>query len=108
MTYEERPLGFKLKRSKQVLTHRLDLNNEFETYADKMRDQNLYISNGQLIEIYGLLQQAQEGDNSGEKPHISAGLEAIAKWNAWESRKGMQREEAMIAYIEAAKDIIGH
>ena len=39
-TYEERPLGFKLKRSKQILTQRLDLNNEFETYADKMRDQN--------------------------------------------------------------------
>ena len=73
-----------------------------------MRDQNQYLSSWQFIEIYGLLQQAQEGDNSGEKPQITAGLEAIAKWNSWESRKGMQREEAMIAYIEAAKDILGH
>ena len=73
-----------------------------------MRDQNQQLSNGQLIEIYGLLQQAQEGDNPGEKPHISAGPEAIAKWNAWEARKGMQKEEAMIAYIEAAKDFLGH
>ena len=53
-----------------------------------------------LLVNYGLFKQATIGDASGERPGVLA-LRARAKYDAWAGRRGMTREEAMAAYIEA-------
>ncbi|MFL2581831.1 MAG: acyl-CoA-binding protein [Flavobacteriales bacterium] len=56
-------------------------------------------SNDILLKIYSLYKQATQGDISGEKPN---GFDFInlAKYNAWESIKGKNSEEAMQEYID--------
>ena len=52
-----------------------------------------------LLEMYGLYKQALIGDVVGKKPG-RVKLKARYKYEAWDSRKGMSKEEAMKAYIE--------
>ncbi|XP_037617743.1 acyl-CoA-binding protein-like [Sebastes umbrosus] len=52
----------------------------------------------ELGEIYGLYKQATAGDNEAPRPGIFD-LAGRGKWDAWERRKGLSNEEAMIAYI---------
>lgn len=51
-----------------------------------------------LLELYGLYKQATEGDVTGKKPGM-LDFRGRAKYEAWESRKGMTREAAMDAYV---------
>jgi acyl-CoA-binding protein len=55
--------------------------------------------NDVLLELYGLFKQATEGDVSGDKPGMFD-FKGAAKYDAWERRRGMSRDEAMQAYIE--------
>eukprot|EP00056_Hartaetosiga_gracilis_P020661 m.20810 g.20810 ORF g.20810 m.20810 type:complete len:103 (+) comp8628_c0_seq1:114-422(+) len=55
-------------------------------------------SNESKLSFYKYFKQATEGDNTGSKPWAIQ-LEASAKWNAWESLKGMSKEDAMKNYI---------
>lgn len=60
----------------------------------------------QVKELYGLYKQATLGDNTSEKPGIFAGLEARGKWDAWESKKGMSKEDAKQAYVDFVTPLI--
>lgn len=55
--------------------------------------------NDVLLELYGLFKQSTEGDVSGEKPGMFD-FKGAAKYDAWESRRGMTKDEAMRAYVE--------
>jgi diazepam-binding inhibitor (GABA receptor modulating acyl-CoA-binding protein) len=55
--------------------------------------------NDVLLELYGLFKQSTEGDVSGEKPGMFD-FKGAAKYDAWERRRGMTRDEAMQAYVE--------
>lgn len=48
--------------------------------------------------FYGLYKQATEGDISIEKPWV---LDRVgrSKWNAWNQRKGLTKEDAMTKYV---------
>lgn len=52
-----------------------------------------------LLEMYGLYKQALQGDVIGKRPGPIKVRERY-KFDAWSSRKGMSREDAMKAYIE--------
>ena len=56
-------------------------------------------SNDILLKIYSLYKQATRGDITGDKPN---GFDFInlAKYNAWESLKGKNTEEAMQEYVD--------
>lgn len=56
-------------------------------------------SNEDLLKLYALYKQGDEGDVTGEKPG-GFDFKAIAKYNAWEELKGKPSEEAMKEYIE--------
>jgi acyl-CoA-binding protein len=56
-------------------------------------------SNEVLLELYGLFKQATQGDVVGDKPSMFD-FKGAAKYEAWSSRRGMGREQAMEAYIE--------
>ncbi|EGD81540.1 acyl-CoA binding protein [Salpingoeca rosetta] len=55
--------------------------------------------NDTKLGYYKYFKQATVGDNTTSKPW-AVQLEASAKWNAWDSVKGMSKEDAMKAYVD--------
>eukprot|EP00923_Selenidium_pygospionis_P057772 GHVN01101171.1.p3 GENE.GHVN01101171.1~~GHVN01101171.1.p3 ORF type:complete len:252 (-),score=29.74 GHVN01101171.1:1104-1859(-) len=53
----------------------------------------------EVLELYSLYKQALCGDNNKERPSI-LDLQGRAKWSAWKSVEGMEKEKAMEKYIE--------
>ena len=49
--------------------------------------------------MYSRDDQGAEGDVTGTQPW-AVQLEARAKWGAWNSKKGIAKEEAMKNYVE--------
>ncbi|MFN3404492.1 MAG: acyl-CoA-binding protein [Cytophagaceae bacterium] len=78
-----------------------------QTFQDAVtRSRNLPDqSNENLLSLYSLYKQATEGDVNIEKPTNFFDLKGIAKYNAWESLKGMSKEEAMKKYIELVNNL---
>ncbi|QLH31200.1 MAG: acyl-CoA-binding protein [Cyclobacteriaceae bacterium] len=56
-------------------------------------------SNEELLDLYALFKQATEGDVTGERPG-GFDFKAIAKFDAWASRKGTSKEQAMQQYVD--------
>ena len=65
---------------------------------------NKTLSDDELKEIYALFKQASMGDININKPGMM-NLTAVAKWEAWSSKKGMGQEEAKQKYIELPKEL---
>jgi len=55
-------------------------------------------SNEELLDLYALFKQSTEGDATGERPG-GFDFKAIAKFDAWMSKKGLSKEQAMQDYI---------
>ncbi|MCW5912633.1 MAG: acyl-CoA-binding protein [Cyclobacteriaceae bacterium] len=55
-------------------------------------------SNQELLELYGLFKQATDGDVTGERPG-GFDFKGIAKYDAWASKKGIAKEQAMQDYM---------
>ncbi|KAK7195072.1 Acyl CoA binding protein [Novymonas esmeraldas] len=51
------------------------------------------------LEFYSLYKQATEGDVKGSQPW-AVQIEARAKWDAWNGRKGMSSDAAKAAYVK--------
>lgn len=77
----------------------MTLNEEFEKAVEDSRQLPARPDNESLLELYALYKQAVEGDVKGERPG-GFDFKAIAKYDAWASKKSLPREEAMRAYIE--------
>lgn len=60
--------------------------------------------NEELLELYALFKQASEGDIAGERPG-GFDFKAIAKYDAWAGKKGMDKEKAMEAYVALVKKL---
>ncbi|KAL4437790.1 hypothetical protein ABPG77_005702 [Micractinium sp. CCAP 211/92] len=56
-------------------------------------------STEEKLAFYKYFKQATEGDVQGSQPW-AVQFEARAKWDAWNSVKGMSKEEAMQKYID--------
>ncbi|KAM9310357.1 acyl-CoA-binding domain-containing protein 7 [Pholidichthys leucotaenia] len=83
----------------------MPLQEEFEKVADDVKKVKTRPTNEELLVLYGLYKQVIVGDINTDRP---GGLDAKAKakWDAWESRKGMSKDDAMSAYITQAKEVI--
>jgi diazepam-binding inhibitor (GABA receptor modulator, acyl-CoA-binding protein) len=55
-------------------------------------------STEELLDLYALFKQATDGDISGERPG-GFDFKAIAKFDAWASKKGKTKEHAMEEYV---------
>eukprot|EP00040_Diaphanoeca_grandis_P038226 m.256060 g.256060 ORF g.256060 m.256060 type:complete len:100 (+) comp34033_c0_seq1:93-392(+) len=55
-------------------------------------------SNEVKLNYYKFFKQAKDGDVTGSQPY-SIQFEARAKWDAWNSVKGMSKEDAQKAYV---------
>mmetsp|Transcript_8602 Transcript_8602/g.24263 ORF Transcript_8602/g.24263 Transcript_8602/m.24263 type:complete len:100 (-) Transcript_8602:59-358(-) len=56
-------------------------------------------TNQEKLDVYALFKQATVGDVQGSQPW-AVQLEARAKWDAWNAKKGTSKEDAMKQYVE--------
>lgn len=71
---------------------------DFNTAVSKSKDLTKRPSNEELLDLYALFKQASEGDVSGDRPG-GFDFKAIAKFDAWASKKGMTKDQAMQDYL---------
>ena len=83
----------------------MSLADEFEKSADEIKNKvNKTLTDDELKEIYALYKQATVGDVNIEKPGMMD-LRGNAKWEAWSSKKGISKEDAMKKYVDRAKEL---
>ena len=57
-------------------------------------------SDAEMLDIYALFKQASVGDINTDRPGtFSLDLKGKAKWDAWNSKKGMSNSDAEAAYV---------
>mmetsp|Transcript_2734 Transcript_2734/g.10505 ORF Transcript_2734/g.10505 Transcript_2734/m.10505 type:complete len:92 (+) Transcript_2734:3-278(+) len=80
--------------SQTTTTHQMS---DFQSAAEKVKSfQGL--SNDELLQLYGLFKQANEGDVSTSRPGIFD-PKGKAKWDAWKACEGKSKEDAAAAYV---------
>jgi acyl-CoA-binding protein len=79
-----------------------DLKATFEAAVAGSKNLSERPDNATLLKLYGLYKQATVGDNAEKKPGFGD-MVGRAKWDAWNSLKGIASEDAMQQYI----DLIG-
>ena len=56
------------------------------------------------LKPYGWFKQVKEGDNTTAAPGMMSMPGSKVKWEAWEACKGMSKEAAMKAYVDAINE----
>ena len=79
----------------------MSLTEDFETAVSRVNGLAVAPASQVLLDLYGLYKQATAGDVSGARPGMTD-FKGRAKFDAWASRKGMARDDAMRGYIAAA------
>lgn len=80
------------------------LTDQFKSAQDEVQRLSERPDNETLLELYSFYKQATEGDVNGDKPG-PFDFKARAKYDAWESRKGMKRDVAMKAYVRLVEHL---
>jgi acyl-CoA-binding protein len=62
--------------------------------------------NDTMLKLYGYYKQGSQGDVSGEKPGFFDFV-GVAKYEAWEKRRGMPSDEAKQKYIDLVDSLKG-
>lgn len=83
----------------------MSLSDKFESAQKRIKTLSKAPGNETLLNLYGLFKQGNQGDVQGKKPS-RLNLRARAKFEAWESKKGMSREEAQQAYIDLVDKLL--
>lgn len=71
---------------------------DFNAAVAKSKDLTKRPSNEELLDLYALFKQATDGDVSGDRPG-GFDFKAIAKFDAWATKKGQTKEQAMTEYV---------
>ncbi|NWR56801.1 ACBP protein, partial [Bucorvus abyssinicus] len=78
---------------------------DFDGAAEDVKKLKTRPTDEELKELYGLYKQATVGDINIECPGM-LDLKGRAKWEAWNLKKGLSKEDAMNAYISEAKAMV--
>uniref|UniRef100_A0A8C2VM16 Acyl-CoA binding domain containing 7 n=2 Tax=Chinchilla lanigera TaxID=34839 RepID=A0A8C2VM16_CHILA len=78
---------------------------DFDKAAAEVRKLKSRPEDEELKELYGLYKQAVVGDVNIACPAV-LDLKGKAKWEAWNLKKGLSKEDAMRAYISKAKELM--
>ncbi|BCD91442.1 3-hydroxyacyl-CoA dehydrogenase [Francisella halioticida] len=78
-----------------------ELEKKFEEMLVAVRDATIDFKpdNSQKLKLYAFYKQVKEGDNNTKKPSALKMVER-AKWVAWDTIKGMSKENAMREYLK--------
>lgn len=82
-----------------------DVEKEFTNISEKVKKLKTRPSNADLLVLYGLYKQSNDGDCNIDQPW-AVQMEARAKWDAWNEYKGMEKNKAMKKYIKKATELI--
>ncbi|CAJ1020933.1 Acyl CoA binding protein, putative [Leishmania lindenbergi] len=69
------------------------------------KDGPVQLDNGSKLKFYSLYKQGTEGDVKGAQPW-AVQVEARAKWDAWNSCKGMSSQDAKAAYVKLLATVL--
>ncbi|XP_065485173.1 acyl-CoA-binding domain-containing protein 7 [Caloenas nicobarica] len=83
----------------------MTLQADFDHAAEDVKKLKTTPTDEELKELYGLYKQATIGDINIECPGM-LDLKGKAKWEAWNLKKGLSKEDAMKAYISKAKALV--
>ena len=83
----------------------MSIQEEFAAAADRVKTLSAKPDNQTLLDLYALYKQGSEGDVTGKKPG-RLNMVARAKFEAWEGRKGMGKDDAMKAYVELVDRLV--
>ena len=72
---------------------------DFQRAVERSKTLTQRPSNEDLLDLYALFKQATEGDATGDRPG-GFDFKAIAKFDAWSSKKGMSAGQAMQDYVK--------
>jgi diazepam-binding inhibitor (GABA receptor modulating acyl-CoA-binding protein) len=83
----------------------MSLIDDFNSAVHNSKNLTQRPTNDELLDLYGLYKQATAGDCAIERPE-GFDFKAIAKHDAWTSRKGKTKDEAMRDYIALANRLL--
>lgn len=83
----------------------MSLQENFNKAAENVKNLKKTPADNDLLELYGLYKQATVGDCNTEKPGF-LDFKGKSKWEAWNGRKGISKDDAMTAYVEKAQSLI--
>ncbi|XP_070585399.1 acyl-CoA-binding domain-containing protein 7 [Erythrolamprus reginae] len=83
----------------------MTLQTDFEAAAANVKKLKSRPTDDELKELYGLYKQATVGNINTESPGM-LDLKGRAKWEAWNQKKGISKDDAMKAYISKANELI--
>ncbi|KAL2088033.1 hypothetical protein ACEWY4_016861 [Coilia grayii] len=79
---------------------------EFNRAAEEVKKLKTQPDSNELLEIYALFKQSTAGDVNTSRPGM-LDFTGKAKWDAWDKKKGMSKEDAMKAYIALVEEMKG-
>ena len=83
---------------------------KFEKIAKLVGDPNTAAarpsSRSEKLQLYGLYKQATVGSDRPPRPGMF-NIDGRLKWDAWAAVDGKSKEEAMQAYVDLAKELVG-
>lgn len=74
------------------------LTEDFNSAVAQSKDLPSRPSNEDLLQLYALFKQATDGDVIGDRPG-GFDFKAIAKFDAWNEKKGLAKDAAMQLYV---------
>lgn len=81
------------------------IENEFQLAVEKIKNVNFELTNDQKLDLYKYFKQATIGDCNIEEPYFFQ-LKEHAKWKAWSSVQGLDKNQALLTYINLVNIII--
>lgn len=82
----------------------MSLIDDFNVAVVKSKDLTKRPANEELLDLYALFKQASEGDNQQDRPG-GFDFKAIAKHDAWASKKGKTKDQAMQEYVSLVNNL---
>ncbi|KAM9486705.1 acyl-CoA-binding protein [Clarias gariepinus] len=76
----------------------------FKKAAEEVKQLKSKPADAEMLEIYSLFKQATVGDVNTARPGM-LDFTGKAKWDAWDAKKGMSKEDAMKAYISKVEEL---
>ena len=77
----------------------MELREQFETAAAESKNLSSKPDSDTLLQLYSLYKQSTEGDVNSEPPTNPFDFVSKAKYEAWASIKGKEKETAMGEYV---------
>ncbi len=84
----------------------MSLTDDFDAAQQRINTLSAPPGQDKLLQLYGLYKQANVGDAQGKRPGM-LDIKGRAKYDAWASRKGTSKDDAMTQYIALVDSLVG-